>query len=74
MKAQITLNPDAEVVRTVREGLQHTGGYCPCRLDRSEATRCMCQEFREQIDDPNFEGYCHCLLYYKSYPKEGEAK
>ena len=74
MKAQISLNPDAEVVRTVRDGLRHTGGYCPCRLERTEATRCMCQEFREQIDDPRFEGYCHCLLYYKSYPKEGEAK
>ena len=74
MKAQISLNPDAEVVRTVRDGLRHTGGYCPCRMERTEATRCMCQEFREQIDDPNFEGYCHCLLYYKSYPKEGEAK
>ena len=73
MKAQITLNPDAEVVRTVREGLQHTAGYCPCRLERTEENRCMCREFREQIDDPNFEGYCHCMLYYKSYQKEGEA-
>ena len=73
MKAQITLNPDAEVVRTVREGLQHTGGYCPCRLERTEENRCMCREFREQIDDPNFEGFCHCMLYYKSYQKEGEA-
>lgn len=73
MKAQITLNPDAEVVRTVREGLQHTDGYCPCRLERTEENRCMCREFREQIDDPNFEGYCHCMLYYKSYQKEGEA-
>lgn len=73
MKAQITLNPDAEVVRTVWEGLQHTGGYCPCRLERTEENRCMCREFREQIDDPNFEGYCHCMLYYKSYQKEGEA-
>ena len=73
MKAQITLNPDAEVVRTVREGLQHTGGYCPCRLERTEENRCMCREFREQIDDPAFEGYCHCMLYYKSYQKEGEA-
>jgi hypothetical protein len=26
----------------------------------------MCKEFREQIADPEFEGYCHCLLYYKS--------
>ena len=73
MKAQITLNPDAEVVRTVREGLQHTGGYCPCRLERTEENRCMWREFREQIDDPDFEGYCHCMLYYKSYQKEGEA-
>lgn len=74
MKATISLNPDAEVVRAVREGLEHTGGYCPCRRERSEATRCMCQEFREQIGDPGFEGYCHCMLYYKSYPKEGDAQ
>ena len=72
MKAQITLNPDAEVVRTVREGLQHTGGYCPCRLERTEENRCMCREFRDQVEDPNFEGFCHCMLYYKSYGKKGE--
>ena len=23
-------------------------------------------EFKEQIADPDFEGYCHCMLYYKS--------
>ena len=73
MKAKIYLNTDAEVVKTVREGLRHTGGYCPCRLERTEATRCMCREFREQIEDPHFEGFCHCLLYYKSYEEEGEA-
>ena len=26
----------------------------------------MCREFRDQMADPNFEGYCHCMLYYKS--------
>ena len=62
----VTLNPDAEVVKTVREGLRNTGGYCPCRLQRTEETRCICKEFREQIADPNFEGFCHCQLYYKS--------
>lgn len=72
MKAKISLNPDAGVVEAVREGLEQTGGYCPCRRERSEANRCMCQEFRKQIDDPAYEGYCHCMLYYKSYPKEGE--
>ena len=25
----------------------------------------MCEEFRNQIKDPDFEGYCHCMLYYK---------
>ena len=40
-------------------------------LDRkTEDTKCMCKEFRDQIKDPNFEGYCHCLLYYKSNKKE----
>ena len=63
---KITLNPDPEIVRTVREGLKRTGGSCPCRLERTEDTKCMCREFKEQINDPNFEGYCHCMLYYKS--------
>ena len=31
----------------------------------------MCREFREQIDDPDFEGFCHCMLYYKSREKKG---
>ena len=70
MKAAISLNPDAEVVRTVREGLERTGGYCPCRLERTEATKCMCREFRDQVADPDFEGFCHCMLYYKSYEKK----
>ncbi|MDD6023600.1 MAG: ferredoxin-thioredoxin reductase catalytic domain-containing protein [Oscillospiraceae bacterium] len=62
----VTLNQDQEVVKTIREGLKRTGGYCPCRLQRIEENRCMCQEFRDQIADPEFEGYCHCMLYYKS--------
>jgi ferredoxin-thioredoxin reductase catalytic subunit len=70
MKPVISLNPDANLVETVREGLKRTGGYCPCRLERSEDTKCICQEFRQQMEDPNFEGYCHCMLYYKSNPKE----
>ena len=63
---KITFNPDKEVVKTVQDGLKRTGGYCPCRLQRTEETKCMCKEFRDQIKDPEFEGFCHCLLYYKS--------
>ncbi len=64
--AKITLNPDPEVVATIREGLRAKGGYCPCRMEKREEYKCMCEEFRRQIADPDFEGYCHCMLYYKS--------
>ena len=63
---KITYNPDPEVVATVKAGLKEKDGYCPCRLQRTPDTKCMCKESREQIADPNFEGFCHCLLYYKS--------
>ena len=62
----VRLNEDKEIVARVREGLKQKGGYCPCKLGRDEDIKCMCREFREQIADPDFEGYCHCMLYYKS--------
>ena len=69
-KPKISLNPDPEIVRTIREGLKQKGGYCPCRLARTEENKCMCREFRDQIADPDYEGFCHCMLYYKSYEEE----
>ena len=63
---KITLNPDKEVVDRIKEGLKKKDGYCPCRLAKTPEKKCMCKEFRDQIADPNFEGFCHCLLYYKS--------
>ena len=63
---KIKENPDKEVVKMVREGLKAKDGYCPCRLGKDEDNKCICKEFREQIKDPNFEGFCHCMLYYKS--------
>lgn len=63
---KINLNPDQEIVSTIRKGLKRTGGYCPCRRERTEATKCMCQEFKNPIADPGFERVCHCMLYYKS--------
>jgi len=61
----IRLNENVEIVNKIREGLKMTGGYCPCKLERSDDTKCMCAEFKGQIADPNFKGYCHCMLYYK---------
>ena len=62
---EIRLNENRELVDKIRAGILAKGGYCPCRLERTEENKCMCKEFREQIADPNFEGYCHCMLYYK---------
>ena len=62
---KIRLNENAEIVKTVREGLKAKGGYCPCRMERTPDTKCMCKEFRDQIKDLEFEGLCHCMLYYK---------
>ena len=62
---KIVFNSDERVVKAIREGLKRKDGYCPCRIARVEDNVCMCKEFRDQIADPNFEGYCHCKLYYK---------
>ena len=62
---KIRLNENADVVKVVKEGLKKTGGYCPCMRKQNDDTKCMCKDFREKVKDPNFEGYCHCMLYYK---------
>ena len=63
---KVILNPDEELVKTIQEGLKAKEGYCPCRIERTDDTKCICKEFKEQIKDPDFEGFCHCMLYYKS--------
>lgn len=63
---EIRFNDNEKVVNAIREGLKKKDGHCPCRLEQTEDTMCMCKEFREQIADPEFEGYCHCMLYYKA--------
>lgn len=36
-------------------------GYCPCAIERTPDTKCICKEFREQES----EGPCHCGRYMK---------
>lgn len=59
---KIRLNDDKEVVRTIRKGLKATGGYCPCLVERTPETKCMCKAFRDQTT----EGPCLCGLYVKT--------
>ncbi|MDD6389908.1 MAG: ferredoxin thioredoxin reductase catalytic beta chain [Firmicutes bacterium] len=62
---KIRENEDKAIVEKIREGLKMKDGHCPCKLEISDDTLCMCTEFKEQIADPDYEGYCHCRLYYK---------
>ena len=61
----VTLNPDAKLVKVVREGLVRKGGYCPCRLPKNPEFFCPCDEFKGQLADPSYHGLCHCRLYLK---------
>jgi len=46
----IKLNENKDIVDTIKEGLKKTGGYCPCRTEKTEDTKCMCTEFKKQIN------------------------
>lgn len=51
---------DETLANEIIAALKENGGYCPCRLEKTADTRCMCKEFREQE-----AGECHCGLYIK---------
>ncbi len=65
LPANVKFNSDSKFVERLQSVMQKNGGYCPCRIQRTPENICICQEFRQQISDPDFEGYCHCQLYYK---------
>ena len=58
--AIVKTNPDKDIVKEIRRKLKETDGYCPCRISRTEDTKCMCKEFLEMKS-----GMCHCGLYIK---------
>ena len=35
----------------------------PDKIKEQEALKKEMTNFKEQIADPKFEGYCHCMLY-----------
>lgn len=62
---KVRFSDDKKRVEEVLQGLKAKDGYCPCKVGKKPENKCICQEFKEQIADPEFEGYCHCGLYYK---------
>lgn len=58
----IRQNPDIEHATKVRERLRENNYYCPCKLDKDDSTKCLCKEFRDQLDRKE-SGMCRCGLY-----------
>lgn len=56
------LNHNKQVVKIVQKGLKRNYGYCPCRIERSEHTKCLCTEFKTT-------GYCCCGLFIREEDK-----
>ena len=56
----IKFTNDKEHVKEVLKKLRENDYYCPCRLEKTKDTKCMCKEFQQQT-----EGVCHCGLYEK---------
>lgn len=59
-------NQNKELVEQIRESLAANDGYCPCALEKTIATKCMCKDFKEKINN-GYIGECNCGLY-KSEP------
>lgn len=51
---------DKERAEKIRAKIRENDGYCPCKLEKTEDTKCICKEFLEQG-----VGECHCGLYIK---------
>lgn len=68
---QVRYNSDSDLVKSIRDAIVYNQGYCPCKLEKTKDTKCMCKEFRDKVKN-KYTGFCHCGLY-ESYFKEDET-
>lgn len=61
MKLKIIPNPDEEIYKSVTEAVKNNNNFCPCIITHTEASKCMCEDFRNQ----DVEGECHCSRFIK---------
>ena len=55
---EIVKNPDGEFVKNLKKRIKNNNGYCPCRFEKNQDTKCPCKDFKET-------GECICGLYIK---------
>ena len=58
---KIIKNPNENKYNEVTEAVKNNDGYCPCMLQKTPDTKCICKEFKEQTTT----GECHCGRFLK---------
>ena len=61
MNLKIIKNPDDKIYKEVSAAVKNNDGYCPCLLEISTDTKCICRDFNEQ----EHSGPCHCGRFIK---------
>lgn len=59
---KISTNSNKNLVASIRKELKQNDGYCPCAVEKTPDTKCMCKQFRDMIERGEV-GECHCGLY-----------
>ena len=59
---KVELNTNTALVQEIRQALKENGGFCPCEIEQTPDTKCMCKDFKENVAVGE---YCHCGLYKK---------
>lgn len=56
---KIVLNKNSESFKEIEQAVKDNDGYCPCKLEKTPDTKCICKEFRNQVKE-GILGECHC--------------
>ena len=59
----VRLNPELDLSKRMRilNTIEELGGHCPCQTDKTDATLCLCADFRNRKEP----GACKCGLFVK---------
>lgn len=60
MKVNISKNEN--LVDSIKKALEKNDGYCPCAIQHTDDTKCMCKDFRTKVEN-GYMGPCNCGLY-----------
>lgn len=55
-----------EIDKSIKALVDANGGYCPCAIEKTDDTKCMCKEFRKVES-----GICHCGRFEKVKERMG---